>query len=105
MLRIPWTAKRTNQFVLEKINQVIQIIAKQKLSYFGHITRVEDNRLEKTIMIRMSEDKRQRGRPHLRWMDEIRNMTKLMMDELREATRDRIGWRQLIVDVTESCMT
>lgn len=57
MLRIPWTAKRTNQFVLEKINQVIQIITKQKLSHFGHITRVEDNRLEKTIMIRMSEDK------------------------------------------------
>ena len=60
-------------------NQVLALqalISKQKMSYFGHIKRLEGDRLEKAKMIRMSEGKWKRGRPHMRWTDEIRDRTK-----------------------------
>ena len=57
------------------------------------------------IAIGMSDGKRKRGSPHMRWMHEIRDTTKLTMDGLREATRHRVGWRQMVADVTRSPTT
>ena len=105
---MPRMAKRPIKFILKEINQVLPLcalITTQKLSYIGRIRCVEDDRLKKPIMIRMSECKWTRRRPHMRWTDEIKDTTKLTMDELREVTRDMISWKQLIVGVTKSCTT
>ena len=62
---------------------------------------VEGDRLEKPIIIGIIEGKWKIGRPHTRWMDEIKETSKLMMDELREVTREKIGWRQLIMSPSQ----
>jgi hypothetical protein len=103
MLRIPWTAKRTNASIKEEIGAplpLMNVIIKQKLSYFGHVMRSDG--LEKSIMTGMGEGARGRGRPRTRWLDEVQKSTGLSLQELKEATRDRDGWRRLVLDVTRS---
>ncbi|GFR95177.1 endonuclease-reverse transcriptase [Elysia marginata] len=76
---IPWTAKRTNVLILEEIKptqSLESLIVKQKLSYFGHIMR-KQNSLEKSIMLGMGEGGRRRGRPCMRWKDDIKTVTRL----------------------------
>jgi exonuclease III len=101
MLRISWTAKRTNKSITDEIDpgsSLENIIARQKLTYFGHVMR--SNGLEKDIMTGMGEGKRERGRPRTRWLDEIKERTGLSLQELKEAVRDRVGWRGKVMDVT-----
>ena len=90
MLRIPWTAKRTNKSVADEVNTNLSLqgrIIKQKLSYFGHVMRA--NGLEKSIMLGMGEGQRGRGRPRTRWLDEIQSTTGLNLHQLSEAVQDR----------------
>jgi hypothetical protein len=102
MLRIPWTAKRTNASIAKEVGEPVSltsVIAKMKLSYFGHVMRA--NSLEKSVMTGMGEGKRGRGRPRTRWIDEIKQLMGLTMEQLKEAVKDRTRWRQMIIDVTK----
>jgi hypothetical protein len=101
MLRVPWTAKRTNESIRRELgieNNLTDRLCKQKLTYFGHVMR--GNGLEKTIVMGMGEGARGRGRPRTRWMDEIRSLMGMTIQELKEAVWDRKQWRRKVMDVT-----
>ena len=101
LLRIPWTAKRTNESVVYEINPGNTLENKmmnQKLSYFGHVMR--SHGLEKDVMLGMGNGSRSRGRPRRRWMDEIREVTGLGLTELSTVAADRMRWRRLVKVVT-----
>ena len=100
MLRIPWTARRTNKSIADEVNANMSLqgkIIKQKLSFFGHVMRA--NGLEKSIMLGMGEGKRGRGRPRTRWLDEIQSTTGLNLHQLSVAVEDRNRWRARVMDV------
>ena len=100
MLRISWTAKRTNRPVADQVNANMSLqgmITKQKLSYFGHVMRA--NGLEKSIMLGMGQGQRGRGRPRTRWLDEIQSTTGLYLQELSVAVQDRNRWRARVMEV------
>ena len=104
LLRIPWTARRTNKSVIEEIkatNPLEALIKKQQLSYFGHIMRRE-NSLEKSIMLGMGGGSRKRGRPRARWLDDIKAVTNCTLAELCGSARDRDTWRKMIMAITRS---
>ena len=104
LLRIPWTARRTNQSVIEEIkptNPLEALIKKQQLSYFGHIMRSE-NSLEKSMMLGMGGGARKRGRPRARWLDDIKAITNCTLTELCALTRDRDAWRETVMGITRS---
>ena len=104
LLRIPWTARRTNKSVIEEIkatNPLETLIKKQQLSYFGHIMRRE-NSLEKSIMLGMGGGSRKRGRPRARWLDDIKAVTNCTLAELCGSARDRDTWRKMIMAITRS---
>ncbi|GFR97597.1 endonuclease-reverse transcriptase [Elysia marginata] len=87
LLHIPWTTKRTNVSILEEIKpaqSLESLIVKQKLSYFGHISRKQSS-LKKLIMLGMGEGGRRRGRPCMRWKDDIKTLTGLTLSELVRA--------------------
>ena len=97
LLRVPWTARVTNETVLARIRPEMSFnakITKQKLTYFGHVMRA--NSLEKAIMLGMVSGKRRRGRPKTRWIDTIKNDTSRTLDELKEAVILKATWRQLV---------
>ena len=101
MLRIPWTAKRTNISITEEIgitSSLRDMFTRQKLKYFGHVMRSEG--LEKSVMMGMGDGARGRGRPRTRWLDEIKECTGLSLQELKEAAQDRDGWRGKVMGVT-----
>jgi len=98
MLRIPWTVKRTNVSVREEIGGgtgLHQKVLQQKLSFFGHVVRSEG--LERDVMLGMGEGRRGAGRPRRRWIDELREQTRLNTQQLHDAARDRIGWRRMVI--------
>src|SRR5260221_3350322 len=100
MLRIPWTAKRTNRSVADQVNANMSLqgmITKQKLSYFGHVMRA--NGLEKSITLGMGQGQRGRGRPRTRWLDEIQSTTGLNLQQLSVAVLDRSRWRARVMEV------
>ena len=102
LLRIPWTARRTNKSVIEEIkatNPQEALIKKQQLSYFGHIMRSE-NSLEKSMMLGMGGGARKRGRPRARWLDYIKAVTNCTITELCGLTRDRDVWRKMVMGIT-----
>ncbi len=102
LLRIPWTQKATNEEVLNTIGHPTPLEAlalKQKLSYFGHVTR-HDAGIGKDLMFGKIEGSRRRGRQRTRWMQEITNSTGSNLATLKELTRDRICWRSVVLDVT-----
>ena len=104
LLRIPWTARRTNKSVIEEIkasNPLETLKKKQQLSYFGHIVRRE-NSLEKSIMLGMGGGTRKRGRPRARWLDDIKAVTKCTLNELCGSARDRDAWRKMIMAIIRS---
>ena len=103
-MRVPWTARRSNQSILKEISpeySLEKLMLKLELQYFSHLMGRTDS-LEKTLMLGKIEGRRRRGRQRMRWLDGIIDSTDMGLGGFRELVMDREAWRAVIHEVTKS---
>ena len=103
-MRVPWTARRSNQSILKEIKPGIsleEMMLKLKLQYFGHLMRRVDS-LEKTLMLGGIGGRRRRGKQRMRWLDGTTDLMEVNLSELQELVMDREAWRAAVHEVSKS---